>query len=142
MPPEWMARQAAIIAERCKTIDILITTALIPGRPAPKLVKAETVAAMKPGAVLVDLAIEQGGNVEGAELGHIVVKNGVKIIGIPNLAATVPADASALYARNVLNFLALSLNAKTGEFAVPKDDEIIVATLVCENGQVVPRKAV
>jgi NAD(P) transhydrogenase subunit alpha len=141
MPPEWMARQAGIIHERCKQMDIVITTALIPGRPAPKLIKAETVAAMKPGAVLVDLAIEQGGNVEGAELGRIVERNGVRIIGIPNLAATVPADASALYARNVLNFLALSLNAKTGEFAVPKDDEIIVATLICENGQVVARKA-
>ena len=141
MPPEWMARQAGVVHERCKQMDIVITTALIPGRPAPKLVKADTVAAMKPGSVIVDLAIEQGGNVEGAELDRVVVKNGVKIVGIPNLAATVPADASALYARNVLNFLALSLNAKTGEFAVPKDDEIIVATLVCENGQVVPRKA-
>ena len=140
MPPEWMARQAGIVHERCKQMDIVITTALIPGRPAPKLIKAETVAAMKPGAVLVDLAIEQGGNIEGAELGQIVVRNGVKIIGIPNLAATVPADASALYARNVLNFLALSLNLKTGEFAVPRDDEIVQATLVCENGQVVPRK--
>ena len=141
MPPEWMARQAGIVHERCKQMDIVITTALIPGRPAPKLIKAATVAAMKPGAVLVDLAIEQGGNVEGAELGRIVDRNGVRIIGIPNLAATVPADASALYARNVLNFLALSLNVKTGEWTVPKDDEIIVATLVCENGQVVPRKA-
>jgi NAD(P) transhydrogenase subunit alpha len=140
MPPEWMARQAGIVHERCKQMDIVITTALIPGRPAPKLIKAETVAAMKPGAVIVDLAIEQGGNVEGAEIDKVVVKNGVKIVGIPTLAATVPADASALYARNVINFLALSLNAKTGEFAVPRDDEIIVATLVCENGAVVPRK--
>ena len=140
MPPEWMARQAGVVHERCKQMDIVITTALIPGRAAPKLIKAETVAAMKPGSVIIDLAIEQGGNVEGAELDRVVVKNGVKIVGIPNLAATVPADASALYARNVLNFIALSLNAKTGEFAVPRDDEIIVATLVCENGQVVPRK--
>ncbi len=141
MPPEWMARQAGVVHERCKQMDIVVTTALIPGRPAPKLIKAETVAAMKPGSVLVDLAIEQGGNVEGAELDRIVVRNGVKILGIPNLAATVPADASALYARNVINFLALSLNAKTGEFSVPRDDEIITATLVCENGQVVARKS-
>ena len=139
MPPEWMARQAEIVHERCRQMDIVITTALIPGRAAPKLVKAATVAAMKPGSILVDLAIEQGGNVEGAELDKVVVKNGVKIIGIPNLAATVPADASALYARNVLNFLTLSLNPKTGDFAVPKDDEIIKATLICENGAVVPR---
>src|SRR6185295_13712217 len=130
MPPEWMARQAGIISERCKTVDILITTALIPGRPAPKLIKAETVAAMKPGAIVVDLAVEQGGNVDGSEL----VKNGVKLVGFANLPALVPADASALYARNVLNFLALSLNAKTGEFAVPADDEIVKATLVCANG--------
>ena len=136
MPPEWMARQAGVIAERCKTVDILITTALIPGRPAPKLIKADTVAAMKTGAVIVDLAVEQGGNVEGSELDRVVVKNGVKIVGIGNLAALVAADASALYARNVLNFLALSLNAKTGEFNVPKDDEIIIATLICEGGQV------
>ena len=140
MPPEWMARQAGIIAERCKNVDILITTALIPGRPAPKLIKADTVAAMKSGAVIVDLAVEQGGNVEGSQLDQIVAaKNGVKIVGFANLPARVPADASALYARNVLNFLSLSLNAKTGEFAVPKDDEIIKATLVCENGAVVPR---
>jgi NAD(P) transhydrogenase subunit alpha len=140
MPPEWMARQAAVIHERCKVVDILITTALIPGRPAPKLIKADTVAAMKPGAVIVDLAVEQGGNVEGSELDKIVVKNGVKIVGFGNLPARVATDASALYARNVLNFLALSLNAKTGEFAVPRDDEIIKATLVCENGAVVPRQ--
>ncbi|CAG1002975.1 NAD(P) transhydrogenase subunit alpha [Burkholderiales bacterium] len=139
MPSSWMTRQAAIVHERCKAVDIVITTALIPGRPAPKLVKAETVAAMKPGAVLVDLAIEQGGNVEGAESGRTVVNNGVKIVGVPILATTVPADASALYARNVLNFLALSLDAKSGEFAVPEDDEIVKATLVCRNGAVVPR---
>ena len=139
MPPEWMARQAGIIAERCKTVDVLITTALIPGRPAPKLIRADTVAAMKPGAVIVDLAAEQGGNVEGTELDQIVVKNGVKIVGFANLAARVAADASALYARNVLNFLALSLNPKTGEFNVPKDDEIITATLVCEGGQLVTK---
>jgi len=136
MPPSWMQRQAGIIAERCKQMDIVITTALIPGRPAPRLISAQTVAAMKPGAVLVDLAIEQGGNVEGAELGQVVVRNGVKIVGIPRLATTVPTDASALYARNVLNFLSLSLNPKTGDFAVPRDDEIIQATLVCENGSI------
>ncbi len=140
MPPEWMARQSEIIAERCKAVDILITTALIPGRPAPKLISADTVAGMKPGAVIVDLAVEQGGNVEGSELDKIVLKNGVKIVGFANLPARVATDASALYARNVLNFLALSLNAKTGDFAVPTDDEIIQATLVCENGQVVVAK--
>jgi NAD(P) transhydrogenase subunit alpha len=140
MPPEWMARQAGIIAERAKQMDIVITTALIPGRPAPKLIRAETVAAMKPGAVLVDLAVEQGGNVEGSEPGQIVVSNGVKIIGTTNLPALVATDASALYARNVLNFLALSLNLKTGEFAIARDDEIVQATLVCDAGQVIAKK--
>lgn len=139
MPPEWMARQGEIIHERCKSVDILITTALIPGRPAPKLIRAQTVAAMKPGAVIVDLAAEQGGNVEGAELDKVVAKDGVKIVGYGNLAAQLASDASALYARNVLNFLALSLNVKSGDFAVPKDDEIIKATLVCDNAAVVPR---
>ena len=139
MPPAWMARQAGIIAERCKLVDILITTALIPGRPAPKLIKADVVATMKPGAVIVDLAVEQGGNVEGSEPGRVVEKNGVKIVGTTNLPALVAADASALYARNVLNFLALSLNPKSGDFALARDDEIVKATLVCDNGQVVPR---
>ena len=139
MPPAWMQRQAAIIAERCRTMDIVITTALIPGRPAPKLVRADTVAAMKPGAVIVDLAVEQGGNVEGSEAGRIVERNGVRIVGLTNLPALVAADASALYARNVLNFVALSLNLKSGEYAIPRDDEIVQATLVCEGGQVVVR---
>jgi NAD(P) transhydrogenase subunit alpha len=139
MPPAWMARQGAIVAERAKACDIVITTALIPGRPAPKLIKADTVAAMKPGSVIVDLAAEQGGNVEGTQPGHSVIVNGVKLIGPVNLAATVAADASALYARNVLNFLALSLDPKTGEFAVPRDDEIVKATMVVDAGAVVPR---
>ena len=128
MPASWMARQSSIIAERVKQMDIVITTALIPGRPAPKLINAETVAAMKPGAVIVDLAVEQGGNVEGSVAGEVVVRQGVHIIGTTNLPALVAADASALYARNVLNFLALSLNARTGEFAIPADDEIVKAT--------------
>ena len=134
MPPAWMQWQAAIIAERCRQMDIVITTALIPGRQAPRLVKAETVAAMKPGAVVVDLAVEQGGNVEGSEPGKVVVKGGVSIVGMTNLAAQVPADASALYARNLLNFLALSLDVKSGDYALARDDEIVQATLVCENG--------
>jgi NAD(P) transhydrogenase subunit alpha len=139
MPSSWMARQASIIAERCRQIDILITTALIPGQPAPRLISADVVAAMKPGAVIVDLAVEQGGNVEGSEPDRIVDRNGVRIVGTTNLPALVAADASALYARNVLNFLALSLDLKSGEFALARDDEIVKATLVCDNGEVVPR---
>jgi H+-translocating NAD(P) transhydrogenase subunit alpha len=139
MPAAWMQRQAGIIAERCKQMDIVITTALIPGRPAPKLIKADSFAAMKPGAIIVDLAVEQGGNVEGSEAGRIVERNGVKLVGLTNLPALVATDASALYARNVLNFLTLSLNLKTGDFALARDDEIVKATLVCDNGAVVPR---
>ncbi|MCC7328124.1 MAG: Re/Si-specific NAD(P)(+) transhydrogenase subunit alpha [Burkholderiales bacterium] len=140
MPPEWMARQAGIISERCRQMDIVITTALIPGRPAPKLLKADTVAAMKPGSVIVDLAVEQGGNVEGSEAGKIVEANGVKIVGTTNLPALVATDASALYARNVLNFLALSLDLKSGEWKLARDDEIVQATLICDAGQVVTSK--
>ncbi|HLJ74702.1 MAG TPA: NAD(P)(+) transhydrogenase (Re/Si-specific) subunit alpha, partial [Thermoanaerobaculia bacterium] len=86
------------------------------------------------------LAVEQGGNVEGSEAGRVVDRNGVTIVGLMNLPALVAADASALYARNVLNFVALSLNLKTGEFAIPRDDEIVQATMVCENGNVVVRE--
>jgi NAD(P) transhydrogenase subunit alpha len=139
MPPAWMARQGAIVAERAKASDIVITTALIPGRAAPKLIRADTVAAMRPGSVIVDLAAEQGGNVEGTRPGEMANVNGVKLIGPVNLAASVPADASALYARNVLNFLSLSLNPKTGDFAIARDDEIVQATLVTDDGAVVSK---
>ena len=141
MPADWMRRQAELVHERAKASDIVITTALIPGRPAPKLIKAATVAAMKPGSVIVDLAIEQGGNVEGAELDRVVVKNGVKIVGVANLPATVAADASALYARNLLNFLALLVDPKTGAYHLNREDDLVAGTLVCHGGAVVERKA-
>ena len=139
MPADWMRRQAELVHQRATQADVIITTALIPGRPAPKLIKEATVKAMKPGSVVVDLAIEQGGNVEGTELGKVVVKNGVKLIGIPNLPASVPFDASALYARNLFNFLALMLDVKTGEFKINKDDEVVAGTLACESGSVVKK---
>jgi NAD(P) transhydrogenase subunit alpha len=94
---------------------------------------------MKPGAVIVDLAVEQGGNVEGSERGRTVVKHGVKLIGIENLAATVPFDASALYARNLYNFLVLMLDPKSGEFKLDREDEIIQGTLACVDGGVVKK---
>ena len=118
MPPAWMQRQAGIIAERCKVVDILITTALIPGRPAPKLVKAETVAQMKPGSVIVDLAVEQGGNVEGSEAGKVVVKNGVKIVGRTNLPALVAADLQRPAAIDQLIQLGAFLVQQAGVHAV------------------------
>ena len=140
MPAGWMRRQAELVHQRALQSDIVITTALIPGHPAPKLIRATTVAALKPGSVLVDLAIEQGGNIEGAELDRTVVKNGVKIIGISNLPALLAADASALYARNLFNFLNLLINAKTGEVKLNREDEIIADTLQCIDGAVVKKQ--
>jgi len=138
MPPSWMARQAALVSERCKQADLVITTALIPGRPAPTLVSAETVAAMKPGSVLVDLAVERGGNCPLSEKGLVVEKHGVTIIGLTNLPGLVATDASALYARNIQDFLKLIINAD-GALAIQRDDEIVAACLVCEGGNVLRR---
>lgn len=139
MPPAWMARQAALVAERCKQADIVITTALIPGRPAPVLLTAETVQAMKPGSVVVDLAVERGGNCPLTEKGQVVEKHGVTLVGLTNLPGLVPTDASALYARNLLDFLKLITDAE-GNLAIRREDEIVAACLVCENGNLT-RKA-
>ena len=139
MPPDWMRRQAEAVHQRATQADVVITTALIPGRPAPKLISENTLKGMKPGAVVVDLAVEQGGNVEGIERGCIAVKHGVKLIGLENLAASVPFDASALYARNLYSFLALMLDAKSGEFKLDREDEIIAGTLACIGGQAMKR---
>jgi len=139
MPVDWMRRQAELVHERAKAADIVITTALIPGRPAPVLLREETVRAMKPGSVVVDMAIEQGGNCPLTEKDRIVVKHGVKLVGISNLPATVAADASALYARNLLNFLALLVDPKSGELKLDRSDEIIAGSLVCINGEVVKK---
>jgi len=139
MPADWMRRQAELVHERAKAADIVITTALIPGRPAPVLLKEETVKAMKPGSVIVDMAIEQGGNCPLTERDRIAVKHGVKLIGISNLPALVAADASALYARNLLNFLNLLVDPKTGELKLNREDEIIAGSLVCINGEVVKK---
>jgi NAD(P) transhydrogenase subunit alpha len=135
MPADWMRRQAELVHERAKLADIIITTALIPGRKAPVLISEETVKAMKPGSVIVDMAVEQGGNCPLSELGKTVIKYGVHIIGEPNLAALVAADASALYARNVLDFLKLIVD-KDGVLAINRDDEIVAATLLCSGGEV------
>lgn len=135
MPESWMKRQAAAVAERVKLADIVISTALIPGRKAPVLVTEEMVKSMKPGSVIVDLAVEQGGNCPLSELNAIVVKHGVHIVGYPNLAAMVAADASALYARNVLDFLKLLLD-KEGKLVINREDDIVAACLMCMNGEV------
>jgi NAD(P) transhydrogenase subunit alpha len=135
MPAEWMARQAALVHERAQAADIIITTALIPGRKAPILINEETIRKMKPGSVIVDMAVEQGGNTPLTELGKTVTKYDVHIIGEPNLPALVAADASALYARNVIDFLKLIIN-KEGRLEINLDDEIVAATLVCKDGVV------
>ena len=135
MPPEWMKRQAEMVHERARLADIVITTALIPGRKAPVLIPEEMVRAMKPGSVIVDLAVEHGGNCALSELGKTVTRHGVHIVGEPNLAALVAADASALYARNVLDFLKLVFD-KEGKLTIDREDEILKATLLCADGEV------
>ena len=140
MGDDYRKRQAALIAERIKQADIVITTALIPGRPAPVLVTEDMVKSMKPGSVIVDMAVEQGGNCPLSELDKTVVKHGVQIIGVANLPALVAADASALYARNLLNFLNLLLDLKTGQLKLNREDEIIAVSLVCIGGDVVKRQ--
>ncbi len=134
MPESWMKRQAALVAERIRQADIVLTTALIPGRRAPVLVTEEMVRSMKPGSVLVDLAVEQGGNCPLSEAGRTVVRHGVSIVGETNLPAKVAADASALYARNVLDFLTLIV-AKDGTLKIDLDDDIVQACLMCRDGQ-------
>lgn len=135
MPAAWMARQAGLVAERCKQADIVITTALIPGRPAPVLVSEDTVKAMKPGSVIVDLAVERGGNCPLSRPDEVVVAHGVTLIGYTNLPAMVGADASALYARNVLDFLKLILD-KEGALAIQREDEIVAACMVADANRV------
>ncbi len=137
MSQEYQAKQAELVASHIAKQDIVITTALIPGRPAPRLVSAAHVASMKPGSVIVDLAVEQGGNVEGVKLGEVAeTANGVKILGRPNLPGRIAADASALYARNLLAFSGLLLN-KEGQLAPDFEDEILKAALVTQGGKVV-----
>jgi NAD(P) transhydrogenase subunit alpha len=138
MPPSWMARQSELVAERCKLADVVITTALIPGRPAPLLVSEETVAAMRPGSVLVDLAVERGGNCPLSQRGEVIEKHGVIIVGLTNLPGLVPTDASAVYARNLLDFL--KLITKGDALNIAHEDEIVAACLVCENGNVIQRR--
>ncbi len=135
MPPSWLERQKVEVAKRVAQADVVITTALIPGRAAPVLVSEDMVRSMKPGSVIVDLAAPAGGNCPLTEPGRTVLKHGVTLVGETNLPALVAADASALYARNVLDFLKLVL-PKEGGLQVPMDDDIVAAVLVCREGQV------
>ena len=144
MPPSWLARQQVEVAKRVAAADIVISTALIPGRAAPTLVTEDMVKSMKPGSVIIDIAAGKGADTSGgmtggncplSEAGKTVVKHGVTIVGETNLAALVAADASALYARNVLDFLKLVLT-KDGGFQVPMDDDIVAACLMTQSGEV------
>ncbi len=139
MPASWMKRQSAAVAERIKQADIVVSTALIPGRKAPVLITEEMVKSMKPGSVIVDMAVEQGGNCPLSELDKVVIKHGVTLIGYGNLPAMLAADASALYARNLLNFLALILDPKSGEMKIDRADDIIAGSLVCADGAIVKK---
>ena len=137
MSKEYQAKQAALTAEHIKKQDIVITTALIPGRPAPRLVSQAMVQSMKPGSVLVDLAVERGGNVEGVKPGETVDSGGIKIVGIPNLAGRVAASASGLYARNLFNFIETLVDKQTKALAVKWDDELVKATALTKDGAVI-----
>jgi NAD(P) transhydrogenase subunit alpha len=137
MSKEYQAKQAALVAEHIKKQDIVITTALIPGRPAPRLITQSMVSSMKTGSVIVDLAAERGGNVEGVQPGRVVELNGVKIVGYTNVAGRLAASASALYARNLYAFLEILIDKKAKTLAVKWDDDIVKATVLTRDGAVV-----
>lgn len=137
MSKEYQAKQKALVAEHIKKQDIVITTALIPGRPAPRLVSREMVESMRPGSVIVDLAVERGGNVEGVEPDAVADDNGVKIVGYSNVPGRLAATASGLYAKNLYAFLEILIDKKTKALAVNWDDEIIKATALTRDGAIV-----
>ncbi len=139
MSDDYKRRQGELVHERAVAADIIITTALIPGRPAPVLIREETVQAMKPGSVIVDMAVEAGGNCPLSELNKTVVKHGVHLIGIANIPGLVAADSSTLYARNLMNFLNLMLDPENDELKVDRGDEIIAGTLVCMGGEIISK---
>jgi NAD(P) transhydrogenase subunit alpha len=137
MSADYRKKEQAVIAEHVKKQDIVITTALIPGKRAPLLVTEEMVRSMAPGSVIVDLAVEAGGNCAGAEADRVAVRNGVKIVGYTNMPSRIAADASALFARNLLNFLTPMIDKQTKALAINWDDEIVKGTLVARDGRIV-----
>ena len=137
MSKEYQAKQAVLVAEHVKKQDIVITTALIPGRPAPRLITKEMVASMRQGSVIVDLAVERGGNVEGAKPGAVAVVGGVKIVGHLNVPGRLAASASALYAKNLLTFLETLIDKKEKKLAINWDDEIVKGTALTRDGAVI-----
>ena len=137
MSDEYKAAQAELVSSHIAKQDIVITTALIPGRPAPRLISDAQLATMKPGSVIVDLAVEQGGNVEGAVPGEVAVRHGVKIVGHRNVPSRLAADASALYARNLYNFLSAFWDKEAKRPVLPDEDEIVQGVRLTRGGQVV-----
>ena len=137
MSDEYKAAQAALVSSHIAKQDIVITTALIPGRPAPRLISDAQIASMRPGSIIVDLAVESGGNVEGSKVGEIVTVHGVKIIGHKNAAGRLAADASALYSRNLFNLINAFWDKEAKAVAFPADDEITVGIKLTEGGAVV-----
>ena len=137
MSREYQARQAALVAEHIKKQDIVITTALIPGRPAPRLISAQMVRSMRPGSVIVDLAVERGGNCELAKPGEVVAVDGVKIVGHRNMPGRLAATASSLYAKNLYAFLEILVDKSSKSLAVNWDDEIVKATALTRDGAIV-----
>jgi NAD(P) transhydrogenase subunit alpha len=140
MSEEYQKAQAELVSGHIAKQDIVITTALIPGRPAPKLISDAQIASMRPGSVIVDIAAEAGGNVEGTKAGEQVVKHGVTIIGASNLAGSLAADASALFARNLYNFLSAFWDKEQGRPVLPDDDEIVKAIRLTQGGKVVSER--
>ena len=137
MSEAYKKKQAALIAETVPKMDVIITTAAIPGRPAPKLISAEMVRSMKPGSVIVDLAVESGGNCELAQPGKVAIENGVRIIGYLNMPSRLAADTSQLFARNLLSFLQLMIDKEGKTLAIDWEDELVKGTLVAKDGEVV-----
>ena len=137
MNEEYKRKQGALIHETLKTHDVIITTALIPGKPAPELIGETMLKDMKPGSVIVDLAAESGGNCPETEAGKVIVKYGVTLIGYTNMAGRAPVDASALYARNLVNFIAPMIDPETKALAIDRNDEIIAGTLITYEGKIV-----
>ncbi|MGA9794333.1 MAG: Re/Si-specific NAD(P)(+) transhydrogenase subunit alpha [Rhizomicrobium sp.] len=137
MSAEYQAKQAALVAEHIRKQDIVVTTALIPGRKAPVLVTAQMIATMKPGSVIVDLAAEQGGNTPLTKADEVVNADGVTIMGYTNLPARLASDTSSLYARNLFNFVALIVDKKTGALALNWDDEIVKGAGLTRDGEIV-----
>ena len=137
MSPEYQKAQAELVSSHIAKQDIVITTALIPGKPAPRLISDAQLATMRSGSVIVDLAAEAGGNVEGCVAGEAVRRHGVTIIGAGNLARSLPADASALFARNLLNFLSAFWDKETGAVVLPDDDELVKGIRLTGGGKVV-----